>query len=86
MSNFEQQLSDKLKGLGATEADLTVALHGQTKEQKLSSLNVYLAAHAKNNEKINTLRSFTAKGEDEEILECVDQAAKALTKYVFGQH
>lgn len=84
MDQFKQVLSDKLKTLGATDEQLSVALHGSSKEQTLKSFNVYLAAHAKDNEKINALRSFTVKGQDHEILQCVDTASKALSKHVFN--
>ena len=85
MDDFTKTLRDKLKGCGASDKDLSIALHGSTKEQSLKSLNVYLAAKASDNDKINTLRSFTVKGTDNEIISCVDDAAKALSKHVFSK-
>lgn len=83
MDDFTKTLKDKLISCGASEQDLSIALHGDTKEQSLKSLNVYLAAHSKDNDKISSLRSFTIKGQEQEILERVDDAAKALSKHVF---
>lgn len=85
MNNFECQLQDKLKNIGATDSDIKIALHGNTREQKLNSLSVYLAANAPDTETINNLRSFAAKGDDEEILSCLDKASKALKKHVFNK-
>jgi molybdopterin-biosynthesis enzyme MoeA-like protein len=84
MENFSIELKNKLKSIGATENEIKVALHGNTREQQLNSLSVYIAAKAPDTDTINTLRSFTAKGNDEEILSCLDKASKALKKHVFN--
>lgn len=85
MEHFDSQLKERLKNIGATDKDIKVALHGNTREQKLNSLSIYLAANAPDTEVINTLRSFAAKGDDEEILSCLDKASKALKKHVFNK-
>lgn len=82
--SFEDKLKQKLSDLGATPEQLNIALRGNSKQDKMQSFNVYLAAKAPKLQTVETLRSFSVKGDDDEILKCVDDAAKVLSKHVFN--